>query len=335
MHRLLERFSAFAATGVVLVYLGGLFLGTATYFVGRAIGTSPDLDASIGFALALAVEVHSFLSQRLTRSHFQQRNKLDEAQADWDAADRQFRIHLGITCGLVAFSVFNSIAFWALVMRPQTIGDWLQVVVRGLIVPLAFLAAGFLTPLSHDAAQLLQDASAVMLRQTVKVTVKQWRRRVARARKAGIDLAPVAVELMEDAREVDAARRIRIIAHALDVAEGRVPERAHILPPPEYTPDEAFDIAWDRPPTGPGSPVASRRRASKRGKGSHKRAAVIRLQTSRRDVETAIRALLGEQPGMSIRQLSKRAGVSESTASKYRRIIMAEGMQQTREAMAQ
>src|SRR5690348_4167561 len=99
MHRLLERFGAWASTGVVFVYLIAMGTGTATYFVGHLIGAETDLAASVGIALAAAVEVHSFLSQRLTRQLWQQLGKLDAALPEWDAALLAFRVHLVITCG--------------------------------------------------------------------------------------------------------------------------------------------------------------------------------------------------------------------------------------------
>ncbi len=78
-----------------------------------------------------------------------------------------------------------------------------------------------------------------------------------------------------------------------------------------------------KPPTGPGSPTAVPRRASKRGKrGNGGRPAILKLAPP--PAEERIRALLTDEPDISIRQLAKRAGTSESTASKWRKVIMAE-----------
>jgi hypothetical protein len=81
-----------------------------------------------------------------------------------------------------------------------------------------------------------------------------------------------------------------------------------------------------RPPTGLGT-SARTPRASKRGRAGKKRPAVLRLQLE--PAERRVRATLAQEPHLSVRQLAKRAGVSESSASKYRAIIRAEAAQAT------
>jgi transposase-like protein len=41
--------------------------------------------------------------------------------------------------------------------------------------------------------------------------------------------------------------------------------------------------------------------------------------------EQRIRAALADEPGLSVRSLAERAGVSQSAASKWRRVIRGEG----------
>jgi hypothetical protein len=64
MHRLLERLDGAASTIVPLAYLTGLLLGTMSYFAGVTL----DAGLAVGVALALAVELHSFLEQRRVRA---------------------------------------------------------------------------------------------------------------------------------------------------------------------------------------------------------------------------------------------------------------------------
>ena len=64
MHRLLERLDGAASTIVPLAYLAGLLLGAMSYFAGVTL----DAGLAVGVALALAVELHSFLEQRRVRA---------------------------------------------------------------------------------------------------------------------------------------------------------------------------------------------------------------------------------------------------------------------------
>ena len=104
----------------------------------------------------------------------------------------------------------------------------------------------------------------------------------------------------------------------------------------------------EKPPTGPGSPVS----ASKRGSSGRKRASATKVLTlpnagagaSRQsrggvasgahgvtgNAEQRIRAIVAERPTISVRALARRAGVSESTASKWLTVIAAEQTQAAR-----
>jgi hypothetical protein len=82
-----------------------------------------------------------------------------------------------------------------------------------------FLLTGALSPLTVNASDELAAASRHMLHRTIRATVRQWNHRIERARKHGVDLAPVAVSLMMDAGDADGARRVQLIAEGLNVAE--------------------------------------------------------------------------------------------------------------------
>ncbi|MBF6591670.1 MAG: hypothetical protein IVW57_14250, partial [Ktedonobacterales bacterium] len=322
------------------VYLSALFLATASYFAGRALGADASFLWYVALAEAAAVELHSFLSQRMARSLHEQRTAPAAWQMPYDARDaleRRYTLHLRITVGLVLFSVLNSVGFWAALLRPASVLDWLQVAVRGAVIPVAFLAAGFLMPLHESVESTLQDVGADLVRTMVRASTRQWRTRVKRARKRGANLAePVAMllEMQEGGEHVPASVMIRTLDAAIRTAEGgasRVPLPSPITPsgmPPDLT----------RPPTGPGTPTAApltaedaresaprRGRASKRGRPGRERRQVLALPAAGKgSAEERIRAMVARYPSISVRTLAKRAGVSESTASKHRALILAE-----------
>jgi hypothetical protein len=217
---------------------------------------------------------------------------------------------------------------------------------RGAIVPGLFYLAGELTPLITEPGDVLAHASREMTFAAVRTMSQQWRRRLRRARRRNLDLAPIAVTLLHDAGDLPGAARIRLIAEGLTAAEeGRMP-----LPPtapantidatiihPQLVAERTPETPTDRPPTGPGSPrvitpahadesstdddrvvqmPARRRRTSIR----HRTAASGR--GPRQSVEKRAREVW--IPGMTAGELMRAAGIGKSAASKYRKLLMAE-----------
>ncbi|MGZ6362198.1 MAG: hypothetical protein ACXWP0_11015, partial [Ktedonobacterales bacterium] len=208
MEKALERFARLMGTGVIITYLVGLFVGTATYFVGRLIGNDTSFAFAVGIALAVSVEVHSWLSQRLARNLWQQLHKMSETDERYDDIRAQFKLHMWITVGLVVFSMVNSMLFWYVTWptAEKSAFDIVQIIIRGAVIPMAFLAAGFLTPLTHDASAMLADVAHSMLTKTTKAMAKQWKQRIKQAQRQKIDLAPIAISLMQDAGDHAAAK---------------------------------------------------------------------------------------------------------------------------------
>lgn len=294
MHRILEAFDRFFSTAIVFVYLVAMLLGTGTYFLGHAFGIPGIVTIAIAFGLATAAEVHSFLEQRHTRDYFARLQHLRAGSPEADAMRFQFWLHLGITSGLVLFSMCNGIAFWALEARPASLGDWLAVSVRGVIVPLFFLAAGFLTPLHADPHETINGTAHTMLTTTMRATKKQFKRRVRRIKKSGADLTPLTIALLEDAGDTAGAERLRLIATGLATAEGRSSAGPEIA-------------AFDRPPTGPGTPSASSIPS-------------MRLLPASSAEERRVRDLLTREPAANPSRIAEACNVSLSTASKYWRL---------------
>lgn len=342
MHRTLERLDAAASTIVPLAYLAGLMLGTMAYFTGVTL----NLGLAVGVALAIAAECHAFLEQRRCRALYSMYGRMTDADQRQRLAG-QLRLHVGILAALVAFSAVNATAFATETWRPAPtflLPNWLQIGIRGAVVPAFFLLTGALSPLSVGAGDELASASRSMLRRTLRATLKQWNARIDTARRTGVDLAPVAVSLMLDAGDLDGARRVQLIAHGLDAAErGALATSTAALSVPAKTTTTtatatATAIAEEPPspaPTEPNTPAARRPRASKRtGRGGKQRRPVLRL-TSSETAEERLRMLLADEPALPVRQLASRAHVSESTASKWRRIVAAERAGQGRQAVAQ
>lgn len=338
MHRFLERLDGAASTIVPVAYLAGLALGTMAYFTGVTL----DAGLAVGVALALAAELHSFLEQRRCRALWASYNRA----SDDDVRERlagQIKAHVAILAALVAFSAVNATAFAAETWHPAPgfLPTWLQIGIRGAVVPCLFLLTGALSPLTVNASDELAAASRHMLHRTIKATVKQWNARIERARKHGLDLAPVAVSLMLDAGDTDGARRVQLIANGLDAAEhGRVNIQPAPATAPPGLPTRALDAAAqvtvdtavpseailalseppEKPPTGPGTPARKPRRV--RTARRRKSPAVLRLQPE--PAEVRIRAVLDADPAASIKRIARLAHVGTSTASKWRGIILAE-----------
>jgi|GEM_PF-5169722 len=324
MHRLLERLDRQMTVLVPLTYLVGLFLGTAAYFSGLILNAG----VAVGIALAFAVEVHGFLEQRRVRLAWTTVSRIAEDDPKREVLDVQLRLHIGILVGLVLFSIGNGIAFWASVMHPLSAGTWVQVAIRGAVIPLLFLTTGALAPISSDAAALLSQAADDMLYSTVRTSVRQWKRRVKQARKSGVDLAPLAVALMLDAGETDAARRIQLIADGLVAAEQGRPQPptggGTPLQMPSVTGGED-DLLLGNSRTIKSIPAGwpdVLNLPSTAATGTM--GAPAPSSQSMSPEEVRVRAALREQPDLSVDEIVAETGVAKSTASKIRRIVLAE-----------
>lgn len=217
MHRLLERLDGAASTIVPLLYLAGLALGAASYFAGVTVD-GKNAGLAVGVALAVAAELHSFLQQRRVRANWGQLQRLGSEAPEREALELQLKVNTAILAALLAFSAFNATAFVAATWRPAPgfLPSWVQIGIRGLVIPVFFFLAGYLAPLHTDASEQLRATSMDMLRRTLKAIGKQWKQRLAHAQKRNADLAPIAIALLEDVGDTDGARRVQLIAAGLD-----------------------------------------------------------------------------------------------------------------------
>jgi hypothetical protein len=246
IHRFFDAIDGALSALVPLLYLVGLAAGTLAYFSGILV----QFDVAVGVCLAVATECHAYLTQRrmrMARARLNRATVRDEAYGQLEA---QYTRQRNILIALIAFSTYNSVQFVASTWHPSGwLPGWLQILVRGAIVPGLFYLAGELTPLITEPGDVLAHASREMTFAAVRTVSKQCGRRLRRARRRNLDLAPIAVTLLHDAGDVPGAARIRLIAEGLTAAEeGRMP-----LPPAPVV--EATIAPPERPPTGPGSPA--------------------------------------------------------------------------------
>ncbi len=369
-HRALERLDAAAATLVPLAYLGGILIGTAAYFSGIIL----DAGIAVGLALAFAVEVHGFLAQRRVRATWARLTRLAADDPARAVVGHQFRVHVALLGFLVALSMYNGAAFLASTwpVAPGFLPPALQIAIRAVVLPALFVASGFLVPLHTSAGDVLRGASAEMLHRTVRATLRQWRRRIARAESRGLDLAPVAIALLLDAGDTEGARHVHLIAEGLASAEAGASQQgqhaqdgATSLPPTPPVPPERLLRASDGPSVPPvpaGRPLRSPAMASKppteqrarptspplagnvtplrQGMGRPSRtdrrtAARANARSGRRGTaEARIRAALARQPDLTFDALVRDAGVSESTASKWLAVLRTERRTEAGESAA-
>jgi hypothetical protein len=331
--RILEKLDGVLSGLVPILYLLGLALGTAAYFT----GVTRDFGLAVG-ALACAAECHLFLQQRRVRRRLGDLSRASEQHPRRPQLARAFWGHVAVLLFLVAFSTYNSVAFVAKVWTPIPgwLPGWVQTDVRGAIIPALFLLTGLLAPLDADAGELLVAASHGMLTRTLRATVRQWTGRIERARRRGVDLAPIAVALMVDTGDLDGARRVGLIAEGLAAAEatsGRLttPLALHGRPPDDGgTPSAGSNPADLGADSAAGIVLLAdhRRRA-----GGSKRPRSIHGRTDAQ-VEAAIRRYLVEHPAASVKAIMKDVRVSLATASKWRRVVRAELSQATVEKVA-
>lgn len=334
-----------------LAYLAAGITAVAVYFGAGHLPPAVEnaLNGGLPWALAFAVETHTYITSRRVRAAWQDLQASTKGSDARERARGALWVNLAVLAVLLAFSAWNQLGYLADTWTPPATGilalpSWLAYVVRALVVPGAFMAAAFLAPLAEPITAQLESEARATLADVFKIARKQRRRLLREAEASGRDMTGALVELVPDP---DARR---IIAHAYGAIRGDrsiiaasgpsdgVPATIPVEPHPqleappapsqpqaEPVPELPPESVPGKPPTGPGSPAASKRRASKRKKPARKRPAVLKLiPEGEATAETRIRALLDAEPGLSIRQLAERAAVSTATASKWAKVVRAE-----------
>jgi hypothetical protein len=241
-----------AAGGMIrLAYLLAGITAVAVYFGAGHLPSIIEgaLNAALPWALAFAIEVHTYVAARRVRLAWQDRQASTHDAPEWSRASDAMCVNLAILAVLLAFSSWNQLNYlyetWTPPATALALPGWAAYVVRALVIPAAFMAAAFLAPSAAPVAAQVDAEARATLADVFTIARKQRRKLIRQAEKDGRDLTGALVELVED----PAARRI--IAHAYGTI--RPSEKATsqgyvskgVLPP-------------SKPPTGPGPPAISR-----------------------------------------------------------------------------
>jgi hypothetical protein len=214
-----------AAGGMIrLAYLLAGITAVAVYF---GAGHLPPLieaalNAALPWALAFAIETHTYISARRVRLAWQDRQASTHGAPEWSRANDAMKVNLAILGVLLAFSAWNQLNYlyetWTPPATTLALPGWSAYIVRALVIPGAFMAAAFLAPSAAPVAAQVDAEARATLADVFSIARKQRRKLIRQAEADGRDMTGALVELVED----PAARRI--IAHAYGVI--RAPEKA-------------------------------------------------------------------------------------------------------------
>lgn len=292
MQRFLDFLDESAGGLIRVAYLLWGIVAVAAYFsdgTAMPVAITATLAALAPWVLAFATETHAYLTARRVRAAWQgtQANPADPA------ARHSLRTNLGILAGLLAFSMFAQLQYlgatWTSPHTALSLPGPLAYLIRAIVVPLAFLAAALLAPMGEPPlAQKVRTEAHRVAAATFRVARKQWRARLREMRRAGQDVTGALVQLVDDP---DDRRVIEIIHQAMYPTMPEVTEQ---------TPDDGTPLTLLPP-----------RQAARSRKG---------VRTA--SVEKKARRVW--QPGMTVTQLQRAAGISRTAAAKWGRVLTAE-----------
>lgn len=296
MQRFLDWLDEAAGGMIRLAYLLAGITAVAVYFGAGHLPALLDsvLNAGLPWALAFAIETHTYITARRIRAAWQ---TMQTAPTD-PAPRHALRVNLGILAGLLAFSAWNQLGYLAATWAPPTtflpLPAWAAYAVRALIVPAAFMAAAFLAPMGEPPlAQKVRTEAHRVAAATFRVARRQWRTRLREMQRAGEDVTGALVQLVDDP---DERRVIETIHQAMYPAMPNVNEQ---------TPDAGTPLTLLPP----------------------RQAARLRKGVRTASVERKARRVW--QPGMTVTQLQRAAGISRTAAAKWGRVLSAEQVERT------
>lgn len=262
MQRLLDWIDESSSSLIRLAYLFAGITAVAAYF--GAGNLPPDVlalfNGILPWALAGAIETHTYLSARRVRGHYQQLQASTQGTAEYEQAMRGLKVNLGILAALLAFSMYNQAEYLAATWHPANTALTLPApwsfLVRAVVTPGAFMLAAFLAPMGENLAGQVRTVAHDFTRRAFKVAKLQWQARLIEMQREKEDVTAALVQLVEDPQE----RRIIETIHAAmygprALALPEPPDADHV---PYYR--EAGSPTWQRladpsrPPTGGGTP---------------------------------------------------------------------------------
>jgi hypothetical protein len=327
--RILDAIDEAAGGFIRLAYLAAGITAVAVYFGAGHLpaGLEAALNGALPWALAAAVEVHTYVTARRVRAAWQDVQAAPSGSQEAHRAGGALRVNLGVLAGLLAFSCWNQLNYlastWAPPVTALALPGWLAYVVRALVVPAAFMAAAFLAPLAEPITAQIESEARATLADVFKIARRQRRRMLVSAERDGRDMTSALVELVGD------PETRRIIGHAYAAI---APALAGAIIPamPANTVESAYSAlpaAILAPEPTRAAPVRTPAR-KRSGKAGAKGGAIKLVQPS---PESRVRAIW--TPAASISDIEKQANVSRSTAHKWNRVLLSE--QQQREEIAE
>lgn len=312
--RFLDWLDEAAGGAIRLAYLLAGITAVAVYF---GAGHLPPLvegalNAALPWALAIAVELHTYITARRVRLAWQDRQASTHDAPEWARATDAMKVNLAILAVLLAFSSWNQLNYlyetWTPPATALALPGWAAYVVRALVIPCAFMAAAFLAPSAAPVAAQVDAEARATLADVFSIARKQRRKLIRQAEKDGRDMTGALVELVED----PAARRI--IAHAYGAIQPGVRTGVRTGPgsPAAMAPVAAPVIIEEQP-------AQPRLRAVS---GPRKRGGVRTGRAQKASVEARVRRTY--TPGMTVSQLAAAAKIGRGAASKYRRLMISE-----------
>jgi hypothetical protein len=218
-------------------------------------------------------------------------------------------IHVAIMVGVALVEASTYALMSVTYDQPHSGAAWAIIIARSLSAPVLSVYLALAQPLPVGPRDILAQvelaSGAAVLRDVVAV---------AHDTSATLERKVRLYDASAVAPEGERARLARLIAVTADTTTLGIAAQAPDAPytsPPE----------GDTPPDPSESPPLRSTRRRRRSKAST-RAQILHLQPE--PPKQRIRAVLAVEPGLSVRALAKQAGVSESTASKYRRLIAEE-----------
>jgi len=183
-----------AAGGMIrLAYLLAGITAVAVYFGAGHLPPAIEepLNAALPWALAFAVEVHTYVTARRVRSAWQDIQAATKDQPEHTRARDALRVNLGILAALLLFSCWNQLNYlvetWTPPATAFALPGWVAYVVRALIVPAAFMCAAFLAPLAAPVAAQVEVEARATLAAVFRVARKQRRRMLKAAERSRHD----------------------------------------------------------------------------------------------------------------------------------------------------
>lgn len=221
----LSRLTKFLSWMVRILYVVGLSLSFFAFFGGSVQGIAENKFIVLGVAASLSVAliVHELLIQeRLVALIY----KYFRKGADKKAIGAELKLYASCFGALAVFDAYCGFEFRAGASGLFQAQGLVQFLIQSFAIVLLYSLSSLLVPHDADAAGMLNRSSLEMLMSTTKATVKQWTTRLSRGAKSGLNLAGATATLMEDAGEMDSARRVRLMDGELAKLEGGVNTQA-------------------------------------------------------------------------------------------------------------